>query len=142
MKSPAFSSFRQLMDDWDDDLVLERKAAVKSMLDHPGLVIFFKNGNSIFGGPEESRIVYAKLKSDDEDKTWKDEASFGGLDLMKALSGEKTQSLFGSHDLPKIKLLTDKDELCKMMDKHASKASDPIAGIKKWLSLLGGADEE
>ncbi len=142
MESPAFSSFRHLIDEWDDELVLERKAAVKSMLDHPGLVIFFKKGNSIFGGPEESRIVYAKLKSDDEDEKWKDEASFGGLDLMKALSGEKTQNIFGSHDLPKIKILTDKDELCKMMDKHAAKASDPIAGIKKWLSLLGSADEE
>ncbi len=142
MNSLAFSSFRQLMDDWDEDLVLERKAAVKSMLDHPGLVIFFKKGNSIFAGPEESRVVFAKLKSDDEDACWKDDASFGGLDLIKAMSGEKTQSIFGMPDLPNIKIITDKDKLSKMLDNHAKLASDPIAGIKKWLTMLSGRDEE
>lgn len=125
------------MDDWDDVLSEECTDAIKSMVGHPGFVLFLKRGNDIFAAPEESRIVFAKMKSDDEDDIWKKEASFMGMDLARALGGEKMQSLFGMGDMKGLEVMPDKDIICKLLGKIAKKADDPISGIKKVLASLG-----
>ena len=130
-------SFENLMELWDQALVVERQDVIKSLVNHPGFVLFFQKGESIFAAPEESRIVFAKLKSNDEDEGWKKEANFMGFDLMRALLGEKIQTLFNNGDMSGIKVLTDKDDICKIIDKRAAKSPDPISGIKKMISMLG-----
>ena len=134
------SSLRETMDLWDANLVEARKEAVKDLVEFPGFVLMFQKGSRLFAAPEESRLVFAKLKSD-EDEDWKKEATFGAFDLIKALMGEKTQSLFGNEDMPSIKIIIDKEQMCKILDKKAADSHDPIAGIKKVLELLSGDDE-
>lgn len=113
-KSPAFSSFRELMDIWDENLKMEK---VKSMIDG-NLVLFFGKDNEFFGCPEESRLVFAKIKSPDEDddKTWADEAAFLAYNLSKALNddNEVPKRLFYKKDLNDIKII-DREELEKLL---------------------------
>ena len=61
-KSPAFSSFRSLMDQWDEHLKLEK---IKDIIDG-NLVLFFSKDDEFFGCPEESRLVFAKIKNPEE----------------------------------------------------------------------------
>src|SRR5581483_4126086 len=99
-ESPAFSSFRKLMDIYDETMLLEknkkeaRHNKVKSIIDGKNLIMFFKKNGSIFGAPEESRIVFARMKNPDETPDdWDDEANFNAFDLIKALSGDATENL-------------------------------------------------
>lgn len=113
-ESPAFSSFRKLMDIWDANIIKEDKkkdekqSKVKNIIDGKNLIMFFKKGDSIFGAPEESRIVFARLKNPDEEdpENWEDDANFNAFDLAKALSGDSVENLFSSADLPEIDVIT------------------------------------
>ena len=96
-KSPAFSDFRHLMDLWDEALEKEKNEnEIETMLNSNHFVFFFKKGDKIFAGPEESRLTFANMKhpDDDTDEAWVKEASFSGIDLGKALEGERSESLF------------------------------------------------
>lgn len=118
MKSPAFSDFRALMDQWD-----ETKPAIeiKTLLEGNGLVLFFKKGKSLYGAPESSRVTFAKMKNPDEDtpKKWADEANFAAFDMGKALKGEKIQVMFGSKDLDDLKII-DQEQIEKELAKQGS----------------------
>ena len=119
-KSPAFSSFRYLMDLYDEVLEEEAKEnKVRSLLD--GHILFFKKKAGIFGAPEESRVTFARLKNPEEDDVsgFQDEATFMALNLLDALTGKSSQSLFGFKDLPDIKVL-DRDECEKILLKKAA----------------------
>lgn len=118
-QSPAFSSFRNYMDMWDEALVRENKkkqekqGKVKNIIDGKNLIMFFKKGDSLFGAPEESRIVFARMKNPDADdlpEDWGDDASFSAFDLIKALKGEPVENLFSMNDLPQIDVVT-RDEI-------------------------------
>jgi len=127
------------MDTWDESLLQEEENLIKSVANHPGFMLFFKKGDGLFAAPEESRVIFAKLKGQNDDEItddWKDEANFVALDLLKGLRGEKTPSLFSNRDMPEIELITDKECICDMLNKHAKKAPDPIAGLKKFLSSI------
>jgi hypothetical protein len=107
MKSPAFSSFRDLMDRWD--IQLENIDSMNDLLDKHELILFFKKGDDYFGAPEDSRVVFAKLKTDTEDDPmmpgFRQEARFPAFNLIKFLSNDpekSTESVFGIKDLPKI----------------------------------------
>jgi hypothetical protein len=119
--SPAFSTFRDLLDIWDENLKLEK---IKTMIDG-NLVLFFNKDNEYFGCPEESRLVFAKIKSPDEDDaaSWADEAGFLALNLSRALEGEDEEppkKLFYKKDLDDIKIM-DKEELEKILFKKDKK---------------------
>lgn len=127
-QSPAFSKFRQLMDMWDKNLaILEAEKSVNDVLDRHGLILFFKNGDDIFGAPEESRLIFAKLKSDDEDDPmnpgFRDEARFMAINLLKAIHGgseESTENVFSLKDLPKLKVC-DREDVVDLILKHKPK---------------------
>lgn len=109
-------AFRDLLNKWDEHLVLEaEKQAIENHLDQNQCIIFFQNGDDFFGGPEESRMIFAKLK-DDDDKSWRDEAQFMGLNLIQSLMGQPKQQVFSFKDLPNIKIL-DRDNLIDQMIK-------------------------
>lgn len=118
MKSPAFSTFRNLIDTWDKS---GADLKVKALLQDNGLVLFFKKEGSIYGAPEGSRVTFAKMKSDDEDMPdgWKDEAGFMAFNLTKALKGVRVQSVFSIKDLKEIKII-DQDEAEKLLSKKVS----------------------
>ena len=109
MESPAFSSFRNLMDRWD--VQIECMNQINDMLDNKGLILFFKKGDDYFGAPEESRVIFAKLKTDTEDDPmqpgFRQEARFPAFKLLSLLSDDpesSSESVFGIKDIPKIKV--------------------------------------
>lgn len=133
-QSPAFSSFRELMDTWDEASLIEEKDKenkqnkVKSVIDGKNLIMFFKKGDSIFGAPEDSRIVYAQLMNPDDDWVTND-ANFLAHDLVQALSGNSTDNLFSQTDLPQINIIT-RDEAENELMKCPSNAQAPPADIQ------------
>lgn len=113
--SPAFSSFRKLMDIWDETASKEKKSKekkqsrVKSIIDGQNLIMFFKKGNGIFGAPEESRIVFARMKNPNDEEMpedWANDANFNAYDLAQTLNGNSTENLFSMNDLPEIDVIT------------------------------------
>lgn len=117
LPSPGFSKFRQLMDTWDAFCAMEaQRNEIDDLLDKQQLIMFFKKGNDYFGAPEESRLIFAKLKSDDEDSPpdWKKEAKFIALNLAQALAGQQVENMFGEKDLGDLSLL-DRDSIIDML---------------------------
>jgi hypothetical protein len=118
-QSPGFSSFRSLLDKWDENILKENKKKkekqdkVKNLIDGKNLIMFFRKGDSLFGAPEESRIVFARMKnpdSDDMPEDWGEDASFSAFDLVKGLGGDGVENLFSLKDLPDIDVVT-RDEI-------------------------------
>jgi hypothetical protein len=100
---PAFSNFRALLTIWDENLEKQR---VQQLQDNPNLSFFFKKNNDVFGAPEESRLVFARMKNPEKDeKQWVKDASFAAVDLKRAAEGDSTQILFSNKDLDKIKII-------------------------------------
>ena len=96
------------------------KEKIKAMLGTNDFVFFFEKNGEIYGSPEESRLMFARMKNPDpEDNDWVKEANFSGLNLNKALKGEKTESLFYHTDLTKIKIL-DQEEAYDKLSKLAT----------------------
>jgi hypothetical protein len=117
MNSPAFSDFRDLLNRWDETKDVLK---IKSLLQDNGFVMFFKKDGSIFGAPEISRVTFAKMKNPDEDSEWADEANFAAFDLLKALTGERMQGMFGKKDIDSLELI-DQDQVEKLLSKNPSK---------------------
>jgi hypothetical protein len=126
MPSPAFSKFRELMDTWDRHLHLENSA--NDLMDRNGLILFFNKGDDIFGAPEESRLIFAKLKSGDEDDPltpgWRDKAKFVAMNLLKSMAGDPVQTMFGLNDLDDIKVCDREDVLQRLMSHKPNKKED------------------
>ena len=78
-------------------------------------IFFFQKGKDIFGGSEDSRLIYARMKHPDDDGNWADGANFSGFDLRASMKGEKVQKLFNKKDLDQIKVL-DNDEVKKLLE--------------------------
>jgi len=119
MNSLGFSSFRKLMDLWDE-VQKTSKANVESIIDSNQLVFFFKIGKEIFGAPEEGRITFANIKhpnADDPPKFSK-EASFTAYNLSKALTGDRVQSVFGKKDMTRMDVCS-REEITKALQKQA-----------------------
>jgi hypothetical protein len=105
MDSPGFSSFRELMDQWDD--IKLRQENIKEMIEGNGIVFFFKKGKDIYGGGEGARVTFAKMKHPDEDLPdgWNEEADFSAINLSKAAKGSEVKSIFGIKDMDNIKVI-------------------------------------
>lgn len=137
MKSPGFSSFRQLMDLWDDSLAeqdLENK--VRSLVDGSEFVLFFKKDDNVFGSSEENRVTFARLKNPEGADTasgWKEEATFMAINLSNVVKGEPTQSVFAKKDLKKIEVL-DRDDAFTILLKQAKSTDKPEP--KKMIRLV------
>lgn len=74
--------------------------------------MFFKHKGKIFGAPESSRIIFAKMKDkkdEDNTKKWRKEANFSAIDLQKYGQDEQGQSIFGEKELSDIKVIDKSD---------------------------------
>jgi len=108
----------------------EKDQKIKNLLDGHDLIFFFTMGDEIFAAPEESRVVFAKMKTRDEDANWIQDANFAAFNMLQALLGQKTQNIFSSKDIKKIKII-EKDEAEKLLKKHPSSKKDPLGSTKK-----------
>lgn len=118
MTSLGFSTFRDLIDLWDEQVEkYQKERQIRNLVDGQGMLLFFKCNGDIFGAGEDGRVVFARIKNPDkEDKEWGEEASFSALNLTKTVAGERSSSIFGKKDLDKIKVIDSEaavKELCK-----------------------------
>jgi hypothetical protein len=136
--SPAFSEFRSLMDKWDKHCVLqEQRDSISDLMDRHGLILFFRKGDDLYGSPEDSRVIFAKLKSGEDDDPmmpgFRDEARFSAINLLKALSGspeESIENLFSIKDMPHIKVCDREDAIDAIMTPKGSEAK-AVGKVKK-----------
>lgn len=115
------SSFKNWLFEEED---VESK--IESMIDSEGFILFFKKDDECFGVNEDGRVVFAKMKSPDDDlpSGWEDEASFSAQNLNKKIKGEPgTTHLFKKSDLKKIKVM-DRKEMSKELKKIAEDLGD------------------
>ena len=121
-ESPAFSSFRKLMDIWDEATLHEDKkkdakqGKVKDIIDGKNLIMFFRKSNSLFGAPEDSRIVFARIMNPDtDDGPLPPDAKFNAFDLIQALNGNAVQNVFSAADMPNMNVITRDDAENQLM---------------------------
>jgi hypothetical protein len=101
----SFNPLRFYMDLWDEATAEDdQRQKLRNLIDSQELILFFRHKGDIFGAPEDSRIVFAKLKHPDEDtpEEWAEEASFTAINLSRALTGDKVESVFSQKDLDAI----------------------------------------
>jgi hypothetical protein len=120
----CFLEFKRFIIESEDKL-----NKVRSVVDAQNLILFFTKDKKIYGAPEESRVVFAKMKHPDEDvtKNWVKEASFCAYDLEKALQGNAVEVVFSIKDFGKIKII-DKEEAEKLLTKKP--ANDKSVDLK------------
>lgn len=108
-------------------LTEEIRDRIRILLDGQNLILFFKKDGDIYGAPEESRIVFSKLKQPDDETTkdWVKEAHFIAINLSKAVHGERTQNMFDQKDLKKIHVI-DKEEAEEALVKKAKNGGNPL----------------
>lgn len=119
MESPGFSKFRSLIDIWDTYLEEEEdKNKIRFNIESRGMIFFFEKDGTMFGTGEDGRVVFARIKSPDDDQPegWEEEASFMAYNLNKLMKGEKVQHIFGKDELKKIKVL-DLDDVIETLSK-------------------------
>jgi hypothetical protein len=102
--------FRELMNLWDEAADSLR---ARALIETNSLILFFEKDKKIYGAPESSRVIFAKMKNPDEDvpKSWLDDANFIAYDLKKAMEGQKHEILVSAKDLNSIKIIDEKDAL-------------------------------
>lgn len=108
MDSLGFSKFRELIDIWESaSKDMDMRAKVLGLLDRSDFSLFFQKDGSIFGAPEESRVIFARMKNPDPDtpSDWVNQASFMAINLDDMHNGRGIQSVFGGKDLPEIKVI-------------------------------------
>jgi hypothetical protein len=108
-----------LLDEWDifcaeEDL----KDKIHSLVEGPSFVFFFKKGDIVYGAPEESRVTFARMKTDDKDmpEGWEEEATFMAINLTKVVRNDPgAQTVFSYKDIKKIKVLDKKQAYKKLL---------------------------
>lgn len=85
----------------------EITARIGSVIDKENLIFFFDKDGEYYGCPEESRLIYAKLKTPDEDVSpaWNDEANFFAYNLSHASEENIPKRIFYKKDLKDIKIM-------------------------------------
>lgn len=78
--------------------------------------MFFEFEKDIYGANENSRIVFANIKSEGSD-----EESFSASDLEKELKGEVKIRLFNKKNVKKIKMMELKEVVEKLNSHSKSK---------------------
>ena len=109
----------------------DAQGRVDALIDQSGLILFFKKDGDIFGATEDSRVLFAKMKSPDDDMPadWENEASFTADNLNKKIRGEPGQHVFSKEDFKKMEII-DREDAVKALKKEAKKAGDEIPDTK------------
>ena len=123
-KSSDSCEFHDFMARWNYAQALqEQEDRLNNLLDKHGLILFFTKGKDLYGAPEESRVIFAKLKTDDDDDpmmpNFRQEARFPAINLFRSMSGdpeEGVENVFGLKDLPLLKVC-DREKAIDMLMK-------------------------
>jgi len=116
MKYPRFYSFRNFMD------ICLKENKIDELIKSQDLIFFFKKGKNIYGGTEENRVMFARMKnkSDKDAPLSLDEKptfsainikrlidSTPGLTHVNAKDGStwKLEKTFSEEDIKKIKII-------------------------------------
>lgn len=96
---------------WDNYVENEDKEAkLRDLINSNGLVMFFQKNDDFFGCPEQGRIVFAKMKSEDG----MDDANFVALNLS---SDEPARHIVQSNDLDALQIVDIEDAISKIVGK-------------------------
>ena len=124
---PSFSSFRSLMELWDNYVFEENVAnEIDKVLTRKKLLFFFnykdKGVTKLYGTDDNNRMVYAMWKNPNKSDLNSGIESFKAYDLAELFQNIQDQDnekirLFNKKDLPKIKIITDKDDILKKLSK-------------------------
>ena len=123
------TTFRDLMDLWDEAADEMSKNQIKDILDGGDFILFFRKGKDLFAATENSRVVFATMKNPDKDEIpsgWVDEANFTAINLNKALEGLSVKQIFSKKDLKDIKVM-ESDDVYKLLVKKLDGASVNLA---------------
>ena len=105
--------FRELLDQWDEAVdTLQAKALIETN----SLILFFEKDKTLYGAPESSRVIFARMKNPDKDtpKEWLKDANFLAFDLKKAMQGKKVEVIISNQDLKSIKILDEADVIKRL----------------------------
>jgi len=129
-KSLGFSSFRTLMDLWDNYVFEENVAnEIDKVLNNKKILFFFnfkdKDGIKLFGTDDSNRMVYAMWKNPSKNDPSPAIESFQAFDLHALLKNKENQEgekirLFNKKDLNKITVITDRDEVLEKLSKNVA----------------------
>jgi len=110
---------------WDEAVKKEKINQIKSILDANDLNFFFTKEGELFAGPEESRVVFARMKNPDKEtpKGWLTTAGFAAINLNKSLENGLTQTMLNHKDLDSIKVV-DQDTICDLFAKKIGNKSN------------------
>jgi len=105
--SPYFSSFRELLDIWDENV---EKDELEKLADEENISFFFTFDGEPYGGTEDTRLAFARMKSpEDEDIAWAKQSTFVGVNIKKLSKNHKEQKIFSQSNLEKIKPISRED---------------------------------
>ena len=123
MKYPRFYSFRNFMD------ICLKESKVDELIKSQDLIFFFKKGKNIYGGTEENRVMFARMK-DKSDKSpplsLDEKPTFSAINIKKLIdspnregglphisakddSVSKLEKTFSEEDVDKIKIIDIKE---------------------------------
>lgn len=118
----GISDFRGLMENWE--YFLEMKGLedkLNQLLDKHEITLFFTKGDDLYGAPESSRVIFAKLKTDDDDDpmqpNFRQEARFPVINLFRSMNGSPediVQSVFGLKEMPDLEVC-DREKAIQML---------------------------
>lgn len=109
------------------EAALEKQAKIQAVLNDNDLVFFFSKGKEIYGAPETSRVIFARMRHPDEETSaaWVKEANLLAFNLGKVLQGDDGKVVFGAKELDDIKIIDqDKAETELMHVKVSDKKPD------------------
>jgi hypothetical protein len=115
-----------MMDCWEEARAREDLAGqIQNLVDGPSYILFFTKTGDVFGAPEESRVVFSRLKNPEEGEDWfDDDANFMATNLSGIIRGGGSQCVFGKGDMKAIKII-DKDQAAERLLRLAEKDPEP-----------------
>lgn len=140
MISKYTEELKNFIEMWDKELVSSaKKNAIALLVEAQNFMFFFLFEKNLFGGTEDSRVVFARLKSPaekdnpDETEQWKKDATFICTNLTKTImTGNVTQQVFKNKDIQEIKIVPSKDEAYEILLKQVEEIpqNSLLSGIK------------
>jgi hypothetical protein len=113
MKSTRFYSFRNFMD------ICLKESKIDELVKSQDLIFFFKKGKNIYGGTEENRVMFARMK-DKSDKgpplSLDEKPTFSAINIKRLIdrhaeddSTSKLEKTFSEEDVDKMKIIDIKE---------------------------------
>jgi len=87
----------------------DKEDKLRNLINANGLILFFQKDESMFGCPENSRIAFARMKSEKDE-----EANFSAINLS---SDEPAQHIIQFKDLDNLKVVDMEDVIGKITGK-------------------------